>query len=144
MVADARFQLMQPARAAFALVLHPVQRLLLTPVDAWEMLGDYLRGMERAMAAEDLARRQLTAQAERLSRAEALQTENDRLRKLLGLQPALSVASIAAEVLYDARPVLAPHRHRPRRHQGVQAGAPVINEAGVLGQVTRVFRCPPR
>ena len=57
MVADARFKLMQPARAALALVLHPVQRLLLTPVDAWETAGDYLRGTQRAMAAEDLARR---------------------------------------------------------------------------------------
>ncbi len=140
MVADARFQLMQPARAAFALVLHPVQRLLLTPVDAWEMLGDYLRGMERAMAAEDLARRQLTAQAERLSRAEALQAENDRLRKLLGLQPALSVASVAAEVLYEAPDPFSRRIVIDRgTTQGVQAGAPVINEAGVLGQVTRVY-----
>lgn len=140
MVADARFHLMQPARAAFALVLHPVQRLLLTPVDAWEMLGDYLRGMQRAMEAEDLARRQLSAQAERLSRAEALQVENDRLRKLLGLQPALSVESVAAEVLYEAPD---PYSRRividRGATQGVQAGAPVINDAGVLGQVTRVY-----
>ncbi len=35
MVADARFKLVQPARAALALVLQPVQRLLLAPVDAW-------------------------------------------------------------------------------------------------------------
>ena len=44
MVADARFKLMQPVRAGFALVLHPVQRLLLAPVDAWDTLGGYLRG----------------------------------------------------------------------------------------------------
>ncbi|MBH9818767.1 rod shape-determining protein MreC, partial [Clostridioides difficile] len=50
MVADARFRLMQPARAALALVLQPVQRLLLAPVDAWDTAGDYLRGTKRAMA----------------------------------------------------------------------------------------------
>lgn len=140
MVADARFQLMQPVRAAFALVLHPVQRLLLTPVDAWDTAGDYLRGTQRAMAAEDLARRQLVEQAERLTRVQALQTENDRLRKLLGLQPSLSVPSLAAEVLFEAPD---PYSRRVvidrGAGQGVVAGAPVINEVGVLGQVTRVY-----
>ncbi|RZJ10634.1 MAG: rod shape-determining protein MreC, partial [Rubrivivax sp.] len=48
MVADSRFKLMNPARAGLALVLQPVQRLLLAPVDAWETAGDYLRGTKRA------------------------------------------------------------------------------------------------
>lgn len=140
MVADARFKLMQPARAALALVLHPVQRLLLTPVDAWDRAADYLRGAQRAMAAEDLARRQLAAQAERLSRAEALQAENDRLRKLLALQPALTVPAITAEVLFEAPDPFSRRVVIDRgATQGVAAGSPVINEAGVLGQVTRVY-----
>lgn len=140
MVADARFKLMQPARAVLALVLQPVQRLLLTPVDAWESAGDYLRGTQRAMAAEDLAKRQLSAQAERLSRAEALQAENERLRKLLGLQPALTVPSLTAEVLFEAPDPFSRRVVIDRgATQGVAAGSPVINEAGVLGQVTRVY-----
>ena len=140
MVIDARFKLATPARAGLALVLHPVQRLLLSPVDAWEKLGDYLRGTERAIAAENQARSQLVQQAERLSRAEQLQAENQRLRALLELRPALQVSSISAEVLYEAadpysrRVVI----DRGSRH-GVMAGAPVINDAGVLGQVTRVY-----
>lgn len=140
MVADARFKLMQPARAALALVLQPVQRLLLAPVDAWETAGDYLRGTQRAMAAEDLARRQLAQQAERFSRVEALQAENASLRKLLGLQPALSVPSLAAEVLFEAPDPFSRRVVIDRGATlGVVAGAPVINEAGVLGQVTRVY-----
>lgn len=140
MVADARFKLMQPARAGLALVLHPVQRLLLAPVDAWDTAGDYLRGTQRAMAAEDLAKRQLSAQAERLSRAEALQAENERLRKLLGLRPSLTVSSIPAEVLFEAPDPFSRRVVIDRgATQGVAAGAPVINEAGVLGQVTRVY-----
>lgn len=140
MVADARFQLAAPARAALALALHPLQRALLTPVDAWERAGDYLRGTERAMAAEDQARRQLVQQAERLSRAEQLQQENQRLRALLDLRPALQVPSLAAEVLYEASD---PYSRRVvidrGSRQGVVLGAPVINDAGVLGQVTRVY-----
>lgn len=140
MVADARFKLMQPARAALALVLHPVQRLLLTPVDAWESAGDYLRGTQRAMAAEDQARRLLVEQAQRLSRAEALQAENDRLRRLLALQPALAVPSVPAEVLFEAPDPFSRRVVIDRGAvQGVTAGSPVINDAGVLGQVTRVY-----
>lgn len=140
MVVDARFKLATPARAALALALHPVQRLLLTPVDAWENAGDYLRGTERAMAAENQARRQLVQQAERLSRAEQLQAENQRLRALLELRPSLQVSSISAEVLYEASD---PYSRRvvidQGSRKGVVAGAPVINDAGVLGQVTRVY-----
>ena len=140
MVADARFKLMHPARATLALVLQPVQRLLMTPVDAWESAGDYLRGTQRAMAAEDLAKRQLAQQAERLSRAEALQAENDRLRKLLDLRPALTVQSQAAEVLFEAPDPCSRRVVIDRgATQGVAPGSPVINEAGVLGQVTRVY-----
>lgn len=140
MVLDARFKLATPARAGLALVLHPVQRLLLTPVDAWEQMGDYLRGTERAIAAESRARLQLVQQAERMNRAELLQAENQRLRALLDLRPALQVDSLAAEVLYEAsdpysrRVVI----DRGSRH-GVLPGAPVINDAGVLGQITRVY-----
>ncbi|MCV2358657.1 MULTISPECIES: rod shape-determining protein MreC [Roseateles] len=140
MVADARFKLTAPARASMALALQPLQTLLLAPVDAWETLQDYLRGTESAREAENLARRQLVQQAERLSRAEQLQAENQRLRALLELRPAVQVSSVSAEVLYEAtdpysrRVVI----DRGSRH-GVQPGAPVINDKGVLGQVTRVY-----
>lgn len=140
MVADARFKLVAPARAALALALHPLQRLLLTPVDAMESLQDYLRGTERAIEAEKKASHQLVLQAERLSRAEQLQAENQRLRELLDLRPALQVKSVAAEVLYEATD---PYSRRVvidrGRSHGIKPGAPVINDKGVLGQVTRVY-----
>jgi rod shape-determining protein MreC len=140
MVADARFQLMQPVRAAVSVILHPLQRTLLAPVEAWDGLQGRFRGAAEALAAEDRARRQLTEQAERLSRAQQLQAENEQLRKLLGLRPSLTVPAIAAEVLYEAPD---PFSRRVVIDQGlsqhVVAGSPVINEAGVLGQVTRVY-----
>jgi len=140
MVLDARFKLATPARAGLALVLYPVQRVLLTPVEAWENLGDYMRGTERAMEAENQARRQLVLQAEKFSRAEQLKAENQRLRALLDLRPALQVSSVSAEVLYEAAD---PYSRRViidrGRSQGVVAGSPVINDAGVLGQITRVY-----
>ena len=108
------------------------------PVGAGIACG--LAASQRAMAAEALARQQLVEQAERLARAAQLQAENQRLRSLLELRPALEVASLSAEVLYEAAD---PYSRRVvidrGRSHGVQAGSPVINDAGVLGQVTRVY-----
>lgn len=140
MVADARFHVTAPARAGLALALHPLQRILLVPVDAWDQAGDYSRGMERATEAENQARRQLAEQAVILSRANQLQAENQRLRSLLDLREALPVKGLAAEVLYEAPDPFSRRIVIDRGgHRGVRLGAPVVNDAGVLGQVTRVY-----
>ena len=140
MVADTRFKVTAPLRSGLAAVLHPVQVALHLPVQVWQGGGDYVRGLSAALRAENAARAQLAVQAERTARVEQLETENARLRSLLQLQPALSVRSVAAEVLYEAgdpfsRKVFI---NRGTNH-GVKLASPVINEAGVLGQVTRVY-----
>lgn len=140
MVADTRFKVTQPLRAGVATVLHPVERVLLVPVEAVQSASDYFMGLRNALAKEEAARRDLAAQAERALRVEALQTENQRLRALLELRPAISVRHQAAQILYDApdpfsRKVII---DRGATH-GIVPASPVINEAGVLGQVTRVY-----
>ncbi|HIV70712.1 MAG TPA: rod shape-determining protein MreC, partial [Candidatus Aquabacterium excrementipullorum] len=140
MVADVRFQVTQPLRAALATVLHPVQQALLAPVNGWEQAGHYLRGLDEARRAENQAEQAVAAQAERVMRVASLEAENARLRELLELRPRINVQTLAAEVLYDApdpytRKVVL---DRGGRH-GVVLGAPVLDETGVLGQVTRVY-----
>lgn len=140
MVADTRFQLVQPLRVAIGAVLHPVQRALLVPVEIWRGGADYLGGLAEARAARERAEARLARQAERSARADTLAAENLRLRALLELRPALSVRSIAAEVLYDAADPFSRKVVIDRgTTQGVKPGAPVVTEAGVIGQVTRVF-----
>lgn len=140
MVADTRFKLTVPLRAAIATVLNPVERTLRVPLEMWNGGSQYLQGLSRAISGEDAARRQLAAQAERTARAEQLAVENARLRALLGLRPALQVRTVSAEVLYEAPD---PYSRKVVLDRGaldgVKLGSPVVNEAGVLGQVTRVY-----
>ena len=140
MAADTRLQLVQPARAVVATALAPIERLLMIPVAAWQLGADYLGGLQSALAREQAARSALAAQSERSARAEQLAQENARLRGLLDLRPALAVRSIAADVLYEASD---PYSRKVVIDRGgaggVVLGAPVINEQGVLGQVTRVY-----
>ena len=59
---------------------------------------------------------------------------------MLDLRPALHVRALAAEVLYEAADPFSRKVFIDRgATHGVALGAPVINEAGVLGQVTRVY-----
>lgn len=140
MVADARFHVVDPLRSALATALLPLQRGLAVPIEMWRGGGDYLRGLRQAQADEAAARVALVAQADLVSRAGLLIAENARLRQLLELRPALAVQSQAAEVLYEAADPYSRKVIIDRgSNQGVLRGAPVINETGVLGQVTQVY-----
>jgi rod shape-determining protein MreC len=140
MVADTRFRLTLPLRAAVATALLPIERVLIVPVAAWQRASDYLGGLQGALGREQAARSELVRQAERASRVEQLVRENAQLRGLLELRPALAVRSVAAEVLYEATDPYSRKVFIDRGSAGgVLLGAPVINEQGVLGQVTRVY-----
>ena len=140
MVADARFELTQPLRALLATALHPVQRALLVPVVLWEHTDDYAGGLQAALASEAAARRALAVQAERAGRVEQLLSENERLRELLDLRSSFTVKSQAAEVLYESTDPYSRKVVIDRgQTQGLVAGSPVITEAGVIGQLTRLY-----
>ena len=140
MAADSRWRVVAPLRAALATALLPVQQALAVPVALATQGASYLRGVKDAQGAESAARAQLARQSERAARVETLSAENVRLRALLDLQPALQVKAIAAELLYEAGDPYSRKLFINRGSRaGVVAGAPVINEAGVLGQVTEVY-----
>ena len=140
MVADTRFKLTQPIRAVVATALHPVERMLQVPVVVWETAGSYLMGLQKALATVKVLRSEVVRQAETLTRFEQLSQENERLRGLLDLRPALSVRSVPAEVLYEASDPFSRKVIVDRgSSSGVLPSSPVINEQGVLGQVTRVY-----
>jgi len=140
MAADTRWKLTQPLRSAVATALLPLQQSLQMPMALVENGLSYLQGIKDAQTREAAARAQLARQSERAARTEQLAAENERLRALLDLQPALQVKSVAAELLYEAGDPYSRKIFINRgARQGVVPGAPVVNEAGVLGQVTEVY-----
>jgi rod shape-determining protein MreC len=140
MVADTRMQIAQPVRQALAVVLLPLQRAVAVPVEIASGGAGYLQGLAEARDARQQAEQRAAALAERATRAEQLAAENARLRALLELRPALTVRSLPAEVLYEGADPFSRKVFIDRGlTQGVKPGAPVIGEAGVLGQVTQVY-----
>ncbi len=140
MVADTRLKLTPPLRSVVATALMPLQRVAAVPIQFLQQGGAYMGGLAAAQSVEKESRKALADQAVKTARAGELRQENERLRALLGLQPALTVRSVSAELLYEAadpfsRKVFV---NRGTTH-GVLAGAPAVTEAGVVGQVTRAY-----
>ncbi len=139
MVADVRFRITQPVRSVLATALYPVQWLALQPVRAVRISSAYLSGLDEANSSSALAAKKLALQSLRAGQVEQLLLENTRLRKLLSLREQLATSVMAAEVLYDAAD---PYTRKiivdRGLLQGVELGSPVLDESGVLGQITRV------
>ena len=139
MVADIRFRITQPVRAVLATALYPVQWLALQPVRIVRGSSAYFMGLDQATSSSEQAAKKLALQSLRAGQVEQLMQENSRLRKILGLREQLATSVMAAEVLYDAAD---PYTRKiiidKGLLQGVALGSPVLDESGVLGQVTRV------
>ncbi len=140
MVADVRLGVTQPVRAVLASVLYPAQWLVLQPV-TWVRSGaSYFQSLQASQGAERQAREALGLQSQRANQVEQLLIENMRLRRLLELRERVTTPAQAAQVLYDAAdPFSRKVIIDKGLVDGVGAGSPVIDEAGVLGQVTRVY-----
>lgn len=140
MVADARFKVMQPLRIALGTVLYPAQWLALQPVHLIQGGSEYFYSLNSAQRSKEDAFRQLGLQSLKANQVEQLTLENERLRKLLDLRQRLQTTGIAAQVLYDAAD---PYSRKVVIDKGlvdrVKPGSPVLDERGVLGQVTRVY-----
>ena len=140
MVADSRYQLTRPLRASIATAIYPLQWLVLQPVRLVRHGGDYFESLSAAQAALDASEKKLNLQSVRAGQVEQLSIENTRLRELLVLRARLGSPGQAAQVIYDAAD---PYTRKVVIDQGavngVALGSPVLDESGVLGQVTRVY-----
>lgn len=140
MVADLRFQIAQPIRATFATMLYPLQWAVMRPL-VWAQSGSqYFQTLNTSQNKEAAAQYKLGLQSQRALQVEQLTLENTRLRGLLDMRERIKTPALAAQVLYDAAD---PYTRKVIIDKGalaaVQAGAPVLDESGILGQVTRVY-----
>ena len=140
MVADVRLRITQPLRATLAQVLYPAQWLIMQPVTAVREAGGYFQSLQSAQRAEKQVREKLGLQSQKANQVEQLLLENRRLRQLMELRERVATPSQLAQVLYDSADPFSRKivLDKGLRH-GIGPGSPVIDEGGVLGQVTRVY-----
>lgn len=137
---DSRVGALTVVRQVVGTVLYPLQVAAMLPRDALAGVGTYfstLSGLEKQVRE---LRTQQIAMAHTLQQAQLTQAENAQLRRLLEAREKVPGKTMLAEILYDARDVFTRKVILNRgMQQGVRAGLPVIDNQGVVGQVTRVF-----
>ncbi|MBY4802827.1 rod shape-determining protein MreC [Burkholderia cepacia] len=140
LVSDARFNTLEIVRGVLGTVLYPLQRAALVPRDLFMGAADIaVTGASLRHDNDDLRKRnlQLSTQA---NQAAVLAQENAHLRAVLELRQHIATQSTPAEIQYDTSdPFTQKIVIGQGSQQGIQNGAPVVSENGVVGQVTRVF-----
>lgn len=140
LVADSRLRSLGAIRQVVGTVLYPLQVVALLPRDAAYMVGGYFSTLSAMQKENRGLKEQQIANAHTLQQVQQLSAENAHLRKLLAANERLAVKSVMTEILYDARDAFTRKIIVDRgSSHGVAQGQPVIDDAGVVGQVTRVF-----
>lgn len=140
MAADHRLGIGQPVRSTISLLLTPMEWLVMLPGRVTEAVRDYASGIDEARDAAQQYHSRTIAQAQRLQQTEQLMQENQQLRELLDLQQRSPASTKAVQALYETAD---PYTHKlvisKGSMSGIEAGSAVIDVAGVVGQVTRVY-----
>lgn len=137
---DARMNVLLPVRQVVNVVLYPLQVAALAPRDAAYAVGNYFYTLSSVQRENAGLRRIQLANAQSLQQERQLEAENAHLRKLLDAAQRVPMKSVMAEILYDTRDPFTRKIVLDRGQQhGLKPGMPVIDDIGVVGQVTRVF-----
>jgi rod shape-determining protein MreC len=139
-VIDAQVNALDTIRVGVSVMLYPLQRALLWPRDALGQAGRYVTTVSSLTRENERLRQSALEHAPLLLQDAQLRLENAHLRQLQDLRERTSAKTQIVQVLYE------PRDHFTRKlvidhgsADGVRAGNPVIDELGVVGQVTRVF-----
>src|SRR3569623_122500 len=140
LMVEARMRSLTMIRQAVGMALYPLQVSALLPRDAMYAVSDYFSSVSTLQKENRALRNKQVANAQALQQGQELMADNAQLRKLLGAAERVSVKSIMSEILYVTRDAFTRKIviDRGTRH-GVARGQPVIDDVGVVGQVTRVF-----
>ncbi|MEW6687839.1 MAG: rod shape-determining protein MreC [Pseudomonadota bacterium] len=138
LVMDARFRYTENLRSALALAVYPLQLIATLPVQLGERVAGYFASQAQLREENAALRARLLAASQSAQRYEAARAEADELRRLVGAPERLALKATPAEILYNGRDPYARKVVIDKGAQhGVRAGSPVVDEAGVIGQVTR-------
>jgi len=140
MVLDARFRYAEPLRAGLALLAYPIQRVAIAPVQVAMRVADFFSSQVQLQRENDALREKQLNAAKDLVTLEALAAENAQLRRLVEARERLPRKSTLAEILYSGRD---PFSRKVIIDKGgrddIQPGLPVVDDVGIIGQVTRVY-----
>jgi rod shape-determining protein MreC len=139
LVIDARFRYVEGLRGWLALAAYPLQRAAVAPAEIFDRVSDYFSTQARLISENERLRAKALEYSQDAQRFRAAEAEVAELRRLIAAGERLELRVTPAEVLYAGRDPYAQKIFIDRgAAQDIRVGSPVTDEAGVVGQVTRV------
>lgn len=140
LVLDTRFHTLELLRQAVSLLTHPLQQVAHAPVQILSNAAQYFSSVTDLQQENARLKHANLEEAEILLRTQQLEVENQRLRRLLSVKERQQARGQVAQIIYAARDPFARRVVIDKgQHEKVIAGQPVIDDFGIVGQVTRVF-----
>jgi rod shape-determining protein MreC len=140
MFVDARFHYLESTRSALSVLISPVQRMATLPITLMQEAGDFFVTQGSLLEEKKRLERQHGTDAVQLVQHQSVLQENQQLRNLLALQQRNQFTGQFAEIIYAERDVF---RRKVLINKGVsshvQAGQVVMDDKGIVGQITRVY-----
>ncbi|MDE2117599.1 MAG: rod shape-determining protein MreC [Betaproteobacteria bacterium] len=137
---DARYQYLEFARSGISVMIYPLQRLVAVPGMLWHQADAFLVLQGNLVRDNAQLRQQHGEDAARLQQLQVLQAENDHLRQLLAVQQRADYPMQLAEIVYTERDIFKRKLFLDKGTQAnVLAGQVVMDDSGIVGQVTRVY-----
>lgn len=139
LVLDARFRYAESLRSVIAVAAYPLQQIATAPGQFAGRIAGFFASQSALQQENADLRARLVISAMNAQRYAATAAELAQLRRLLGAQERLSLQATPVEVLYTGRDPFARKLLVDKGSaQGIRSGQAVIDETGVVGQVTRV------
>ncbi|HWA13887.1 MAG TPA: rod shape-determining protein MreC [Burkholderiales bacterium] len=138
--ADARFHYMESMRKVVAVVVYPLQQLADLPGEVGSRVSSFFVTQSSLQRENDRLARENFLNSGLLQNQQALIAENLHLRALLEMQERVEQSSVSAEILYFGRDPFGRKIVIDKgAMQDIEEGAAVVDDTGLVGQVTRAF-----
>lgn len=139
MAIDTRFKYLAEIRQAFSTAIYPLQKLANAPSAVYSGISEFFLSHNLIEENEHLKQQRL-ADSGQLQRLQALEAENAQLRKLLQTAQRIEGQVVMAEILHVPRDPFNRKVVLDKGSQGgIQPGQVVVDDAGVVGQITRIY-----
>ena len=140
LASDAHFKYLGGIRQVVAVIVYPLQRVAAAPRALLDAIGEFFVTQSALRTENAKLTTQSLQDAVQLRKYQALAAENSHLRELLSMRQRYPETTIPAEVIYSGRD---PFTRRvvidKGQQHGLKPGQPVLDQIGVVGQVTRTY-----
>jgi len=140
MLIDYRFKTLDPIRNNVNWILRPLEYIMLTPRNVYQASTEYFTTRGTLEQENQIFKARQAELALLANQSEFLLIENQNLRQLMDLQKQVGFKTLPVEILFNPpNPISQRVVINRGSDDGLKLGNPIANDAGILGQVVRLY-----